>query len=414
MNNSSSQSKKAVIIGGCGHVGLPLGINFALVGIDTLLVDINQDSVDRVNSGDFPFVEEGGEEQLKKALDAGMRATTDERLCKDADIFVFVIGTPVDEHLNPKISDVFDIFKQYQQYFSNDSLVIMRSTLCPGTTEQLYHVLQEMDKDVGIAFCPERVAEGVALEETRSLPQIVSAFDDKSFQAAYDVFSLLAPAIIRLTPLEAELTKLMTNSWRYLEFAIANQFYMIAESNDIDFHRVYQAVTYEYPRAKGYKRPGFAAGPCLFKDTMQLASFYNHQFYLGHSAMLVNEGLASFVVQKAAKELGQSLQGKKVGILGMTFKADSDDIRESLSFRVKKALTFAGAKVQWHDPYLEDSMDLKEVLNTSDVVILCTPHSEYANLRFTKPFVDVWAYCKKPQVEIMPGYTDIKETKASK
>lgn len=139
--------------------------------------------------------------------------------------------------------------------------------------EHLHKRLQERRVDVKLAFCPERVAQGVALDEIDSLPQIVSAFDEESFQAAYELFSAMAPEIIRLLPMEAEMTKLMANCWRYLEFAIANQFYMIAEQNGVDFYRIYEAIRYKYPRAQGYKSPGLAAGPCLFKDTMQLASF---------------------------------------------------------------------------------------------------------------------------------------------
>ncbi len=341
-HHQALKNKNVAIVGGCGHVGLPLGVKFALAGAKTFLVDVNGQAVNRVNSGRFPFVENGGDAQLQQAISLGLKATLDPTVCSKADVIVFVIGTPVDEHLNPKISDVLKIFDMYQEYFAPGALVVMRSTLFPGTMEHLYKRLQERKVDVKLAFCPERVAQGVALDEIDSLPQIVSAFEEESFQAAYEVFAGLAPEIIRLAPLEAEMTKLMANCWRYLEFAIANQFYMIAEQNGVDFYRIYQAIRYDYPRAGGYKAPGLSAGPCLFKDTMQLASFFDHQFYMGHSAMLVNEGLASFMVDRAVQILDGSLWGKKVGLLGMTFKADNDDIRESLSFRVKKGLEFHG------------------------------------------------------------------------
>ncbi len=416
--------KSIAIIGGCGHVGLPLGVKFALAGARTTLVDIDSRAVDRVNSGNFPFVERGGDEQLKEALGKGLSATTDPGTCKECDVVVFVTGTPVDEHLNPKISDVLRIFDAYKRHFRPGTLVIMRSTLFPGTMEHLYNRVQESKTNVHLAFCPERVAQGVALDEIDNLPQIVSAFDDASFEAAYSVFGALAPEIIRLTPLEAEMTKLMANSWRYLEFAIANQFYMIAESNGVDFQRIYQAIRYKYPRAGGYKSPGLSAGPCLFKDTMQLASFFDHQFSMGHSAMLVNEGLASFMVTKAAQLIAgaegapnapaakpkgsgegrNEMWGRTVGILGLSFKADNDDIRESLSFRVKKACEFRGAKTLCHDPYLpEMSVPMEKLLSECEVVILCTPHGEYKSLKLKQPVVDVWAFFGKPELEILPG-----------
>lgn len=392
------------IIGGCGHVGLPLGVKFALAGLHTTLVDIDDAAINKVNSGIFPFLENGGDSQLKQALEKNLSATSDISTVKSSDVVVFVIGTPVDEHLNPKLSDVFKIFDSYSPFLKDDSLIIMRSTLFPGTMEHLYNRIKQTKLNVNLAFCPERVAQGYALDEIDSLPQIISAFDDKSFKLAYDVFSKLAPCIIKLNPLEAEITKLMANSWRYLEFAIANQFYMIAENSGVDFYKIYEAIRYKYPRASGYKSPGFAAGPCLFKDTMQLASFYDNKFGLGHSAMLVNEGLASHVADKAANQISSNkmdLWGKTVGILGMTFKANNDDIRESLSFKVKKDLEFRGARVVFNDPYLEGSTDINEIDSISDILILGTPHSIYRNHKFNKDVIDVWSFFSKPNLEVI-------------
>lgn len=408
---SDLQGKKVVVIGGCGHVGLPLGVKFALAGADTTLVDINKDAVDSVMNGNFPFLENGGDEQLHLALRMGLKASTEKSVCSGADIMVFVIGTPVDEHLNPKLSDVLKIFDAYREFFNSELLVVMRSTLFPGTMEHLNERLKAQGIKTKLAFCPERVSQGYALDEIDSLPQIVSSFDESSFQSAYEVFRCLAPSVIRLTPLEAEMTKLMANSWRYLEFAIANQFYMIAEQSGVDFYRVFDAIRYDYPRASGYKAPGFAAGPCLFKDTMQLASFFNNQFYLGHSAMLVNEGLAEFTVAKVTNCLEGNLWGKTVGLLGMAFKPDNDDIRESLSFRVKKALEFAGANVLWHDPYLADSAELDQVLAQSEAIIMCTPHKAYRTINFNCPVVDVWGVSGRPQLEVLPGTESVEKVR---
>ncbi len=403
MKHKKPGSLKVAVIGGCGHVGLPLGVKFALAGCQTVLVDLSEKAVAGVNAGHFPFVEKDGDRQLREALAKGLRATCTPAACADADVLIFVIGTPVDEHLNPKISDVLRVFDSYAQYFNPGTLVVMRSTLFPGTMEHLYNRTKHHGMKLKLAFCPERVAQGVALEEIDNLPQIVSAFEQESFEAAYDLFARIAPEIIRLTPLEAEMTKLMANSWRYLEFAIANQFYMIAEANGVDFYRIYQAVRHDYPRAAGYKTPGFAAGPCLFKDTMQLASFFDHQFYMGHAAMLVNEGLAGFAVEKTCRALGGALWGRTVGLLGMGFKANNDDIRESLSFRVKKGLEFQGAAVLWHDPFLEGSTSLSEIMDACDAYVLGTPHREYLGLTFKKPMIDVWGIYNQPQLEILPG-----------
>jgi UDP-N-acetyl-D-mannosaminuronic acid dehydrogenase len=383
-------------------VGLPLGVRFAQAGAGVLLLDINRQAVEMVNRGRFPFLEKGGEKELRAALAGGMRAVSDPAAGRGADAYIIVTGTPVDEHLNPKLDDVLKVFDIYKEYFRPGSLVIMRSTLFPGTMDYLRRRLARERIKIKLAFCPERVAQGAALEEISSLPQIVSAFDEKSFRAACKLFARIAPAIIRLAPLEAELAKLMTNAWRYLEFAIANQFYIIAESNGVDFHKIFEAMRYEYPRSRGYKSPGFTAGPCLFKDTMQLASYFEHQFYLGHSAMLVNEGLAMFAVKRAGELLG-GLKNKTIGLLGMSFKAGNDDTRESLSFRVKKTLEFQGASVIFHDPYVAGGVPLSCLVTRADALILCTPHAEYARLKTNKPVVDIWGFIKKTQVAILPG-----------
>lgn len=396
-------SVKVAIVGGCGHVGLPLGVKFALAGADTKLVDVDAKAIQTVNSGRFPFLELGGDAQLQDALKMRLEATNDPKACTGADVVVFVIGTPVDEHLNPKISDVLRIFDSYREYLTPGTLIIMRSTLFPGTMEHLQQRVRASGLDVKLAFCPERVSQGYALDEIDSLPQIISSFDEPSFEAAYRIFRELAPDVIRLTPLEAEMTKLMANSWRYLEFAIANQMYMIAEANGVDFYKIFQAIRYKYPRASGYKSPGFAAGPCLFKDTMQLASYFDHQFTMGHSAMLVNEGLATFVVNKAKAAAGGNLWNRTVGVLGLAFKANNDDIRESLSFRVRKGLEFHGAQVLCHDPFLPQFNSLEEVCGRSDVLVLCTPHKQYQALKHRQPVVDVWGFYSQPELEVLPG-----------
>lgn len=399
---SDMNSKTVAIIGGCGHVGLPLGVKIAFAGLRTILIDKNEKAVKTVNSGKFPFLEKGGEQQLSHALRLGLEATSDPKECSHADVVVFVTGTPIDEHLNPIISDVFDIFDSYTKYIKPSSLVIMRSTLFPGTMEHLYLRIKQQGLNLHLAFCPERVAQGYALDEMDSLPQIVSAFDSASFNAAYEVFAKISPEIIKLTPTEAEMAKLMANSWRYLEFAIANQFYLIAEKSGVDFYKIFKAIKHNYRRANTYKSPGFSAGPCLFKDTMQLASYYDNQFYIGHAAMLINEGLASFAIDKAEEKVGGHLWGKTLAILGLAFKADNDDTRDSLSFKLRKYAEFRGAKVLLHDPYISPGK-LEDIIAKSDIVILATPHKEYTNFKCPKPFIDVWGVWQQTELEILPG-----------
>jgi UDP-N-acetyl-D-mannosaminuronic acid dehydrogenase len=259
-------------------------------------------------------------------------------------------------------------------------------------TEKLRNWLREQGKNVEVAFCPERIAEGFAMEELQSLPQIVSSFSERGVQRATELFQPLTKHIIAVPPIEAELAKLFSNVWRYLKFAAANQFFMIANDHGADFYRIHHAMTTNYERCRDLPKPGFAAGPCLFKDTMQLAAFNNNNFYLGHSAMLVNEGLPNYIVQCIKRT--HDLSRKTVGILGMAFKADVDDKRSSLSYKLKKILSFEAKKVLCSDLYIEESgfVSTEELLRDSDVIIVGAPHREYRTLRFPadKIVVDVW------------------------
>ena len=402
MQNSSPV--RVAIVGGCGHVGLPLGIVIASnAQYDVTLVDINQEAVNRVNQGEMHFIEEGGPEALKSVIGKTLRATTQVSAVQAAEYVIFVTGTPVDEHLNPRVSDLLKIITHYLPYLNLKQTVILRSTVYPGSTQSVFKMLSEKVPGIRLAFCPERVAQGLAITEIKHLPQIISAFNIESEESAVRLFGSIASEIIRLTPEEAELTKLFANGWRYLQFAIANQFYMMTESCGIDFQRVYQALTYHYPRAKDFAGPGFTAGPCLFKDTMQLAAFHNNHFFMGHAAMLINEGLPNFIVQQLTLKM-KDLAGKKIGLLGMAFKPNNDDTRESLSYKVKKILESRLAVVLDTDRYQASHSKLQTILRNADGFILGVPHREYSSLDLQgKPFVDCWGYWNgKPNLQQSP------------
>ena len=382
-------TKKICIIGGCGHVGIPLGLAFASKGKDVALVDVNPMAVEAMNAGKLPFKEEGAEALLKAHIGRNLCATADAAAVSKQDVVVFVTGTPVDEHLNPKIHDVVKVLDAYLPLLSKRQLIVLRSTIFPGVTRIVEEKLKAKLGVANLAFCPERIVQGKGIEEIFNLPQLVSGVNKKAENAAAELFASIAPKIIRIKPEEAELAKLMTNAWRYLEFAIANQFYMMVEKQGLDFYRILEAMKEDYPRAKHFARAGLAAGPCLFKDTMQLSAFHSNEFFLGHSAMLVNEGLPNFLVSQLEAKMGP-LKGKKIGIMGLAFKADNDDIRESLSFKVKKLLEMKMAEVLVTDEYVPGTMPLKRFLKDADGVILGVPHSDYRKLKVKKPFVDCW------------------------
>jgi len=253
------------------------------------------------------------------------------------------------------------------------------------------HVLGE-GKDWHLAYCPERIVQGYAVQELEKLPQIVAGFSEYAIEQASELFNKIASKIIKSTMGEAELVKLYSNSWRYIQFAIANQFYMIANDFGEDYDQIRDIMIDGYDRAKGLPSAGFAAGPCLVKDTMQLASFNNNQFLLGQAAMNVNEGLPNYIVNNLKKE--HDLDKKTVGILGMAFKADVDDTRDSLSYKLGKLLRFEGAKVLYSDEFANnpDFSSINNLIKFSDIIIIGAPHSIYKGLLIPDNIkvVDLW------------------------
>jgi len=379
------------VVGGCGRVGLPLGIALASRGLSVVLYDIDAAAVGQVNAGAMPFAEEGATTALADALAAEkLRATTDAAAVGLADALIVVVGTPVDEHLNPDLGAVPRAIERCVEHLRDGQLVVLRSTVYPGVTALTEKLLAAKGLTVDVAFCPERIAEGRAMTELFTLPQIVAARTSAALDRAEALFRNLTGSIVRLEPEEAELAKLFTNTWRYLKFAAANQFWMMANDFGLDFARIQQAVVHDYPRAADLPMPGFAAGPCLLKDTMQLAAFNRNNFVLGHSAMLINEGLPLYLVSKLEDRF--DLAGLSVGILGMAFKGGSDDTRDSLAYKLKKILTLKARETLCTDPYVTDDrlLPLDDVLKRADLLVIAAPHPSYAALETDKPLVDMW------------------------
>ncbi|MBI2704864.1 MAG: nucleotide sugar dehydrogenase [Actinobacteria bacterium] len=379
-------------MGGCGRAGLPLGITLAHEGLPTVLVDINQSAVDLVNQGLVPFAENGAAEMLEDTVGTTLRATTDAKAVADVEFVIIVIGTPVDEHLNPDPQAVTRAIEAFADHLRDGQCLILRSTLYPGVTELVRQLIDRLGLQIDVAFCPERIAEGKAMTELYELPQIVAARTDAAAARAEGLFRHLTDKIIFLNPEEAELAKLFTNTWRYIRFAIANQLFMIANDHGLDYERIRSAMRDDYPRAADLPAAGFAAGPCLFKDTMQLAAFNNNGFTLGHSAMMVNEGLPLYVVARMEERFGK-LTDKTVGILGMAFKSESDDRRSSLSYKLKRILGFRAAQVLTTDPHVTNDphlFALDDVLEQSDLIVIGTPHEAYRSLKTSLPVIDVW------------------------
>lgn len=373
-------TRDAVVVGGCGHVGLPLAIALASRGATVAVYDTNAHAVGEVLSGRMPFAEPAAAAPLGRALAAGsLTATTDAAVVSTAQSVLIVTGGPPDVGLAGVCA-----------YLLSGQLLVLRSTLRPGGTARAEKLCADLGLDCDVAYCPERIAEGRAMSELFELPQLVGSRSQAGLDRAARLFRLITPTVVSMSPEEAELAKLYANAWRYVSFAVANQFYAIANDQGLDYEWIRQCTTAGYERGADLPRAGFAAGPCLPKDTAALADAHPG-FSLGRAALAANEGLADYLVTRLDRRYG--LAGMCVGILGMAFKAGSDDTRHSLSYRLKELLAERGARVLCTDPLVGDDADLlplPEVLHRADLLVVATPQPEYRELHTDKPVADIW------------------------
>lgn len=389
------------VVGGAGHVGIPLVLSFAEAGMTVNINDLNEAALASLRAGKLPFIEHGAAPLLTKALANNRLVFTasPDGISRRGPVIV-TIGTPVDEFLNPVHGAVQRFFDGVLPHIADDQLLILRSTVYPGTTDWLDGHLKRLGRKNRVAFCPERVVQGYGIKELREMPQIVSGTTPEAEQEAADLFRRISPELVIVKPLEAEFAKLFNNAYRYIEFAATNQFYMISKQAGIDYQAVMKAMKHNYPRARSFPGPGFSAGPCLFKDTMQLAAYARNQFGIGHAAMQVNEGLVLQLVDDLRQ--AYDLPNMTVGLLGMAFKAEIDDTRASLSYKLKRTLQMCAKEVLTTDPFVTTDatiLPLNQVVDRSDILILCTPHSAYADADLKgKPVVDVWGFLKSGNI----------------
>ena len=391
----TSSRYDACVVGGAGHVGAPLAILLAKTGLRVLIHDVNRRAMDRIAEGELPFMERGGTELLQQALESGLLSfSTDPADVANIHHVVVTIGTPVDEFQNPELRAVTRCVDALIPFLTDDQTLILRSTVFPGVTEFLGRYLEARGRRPRIAFCPERVVQGLAIEEMQALPQIVSGLTPEAEDSGAELFSRFAPKIVRMVVMEAEFAKLFANAYRYLQFAAANQFYMMVDAVGLDCHRLMRALKEDYPRLQDLPTPGLAAGPCLYKDTLQLAAFAKNQFALGYAALQINEGMPAYIVSRLAANY--PLDKMTVGLLGMAFKAESDDMRASLSYKLKKLLQMVAGNVVTADPFVNDDRELvpvDEVIAASDVLVLCVPHQAYRNLDLRgRAVLDIWGF----------------------
>ena len=392
MNNKRNIS----VIGGAGHVGFALGLVLSSKGFNVSLIDKHKENIKKINSGKIPFLEENSKQLLKSMIRKKKIYATNklEEVIKSKYIII-CIGTPVNKQLNPNLKNFINFFRQLKKFLKRDQIVIIRSSIYPGTCNKIYKIIKS--KCNNLSYCPERIVQGKAISELPKLPQLVSGKSEIAISESKNLFKMICKKIIHTKVIEAELIKLFSNAYRYINFSISNQFYMLCQNLNLNFFKIRNIMRDGYTRNANIPMSGFTSGPCLLKDTMQLSSFYDHNFLLGHSAMSINEGIPKFILNKLEKKL--NLKKKTVGVLGLTFKAETDDIRDSLSIKLLKLLKSKKIKTLQSDEYFKsrENISKKDLVKKSDIIIVSTPHKAYKNLKISKNkiVVDIWGLIDK-------------------
>ncbi|MBU2639826.1 MAG: nucleotide sugar dehydrogenase [Nanoarchaeota archaeon] len=369
---------KRISIFGIGRVGLPLALVFADKGCKVIGMDIDKEKLEIIKQGKMPFLERGAEELLKKHINNNFLITSSvEESVKNSEYIILTLGTPVDEHMNPIFSQIEGAINEILPHLKQGQTIILRSTVSPETTEYLKGYIEKktefhIGKNLYLAFCPERIAEGYSIEEIPEIPQLIGALDNESIRKAEELFKIITEKTIKSDARSVEIAKLYCNMYRYIDFAIANEFMMIAQSFDRDIYEIVNLVNKDYKRS-GLKQPGLAGGPCLYKDGFFLINKtpYNE---LISTAWKINETVPAYLIDRISKK--RNIKNAKVVILGLAFKKNIDDPRNSLSYKAKKIFKNEGAEVYTHDPYIEPE-DLDKKLKDADIVMLTTNHDYY-------------------------------------
>ena len=379
------------IIGGSGHVGFPLGLVFSSSGFKVKLIDKNQKNNNLINSGVNPYLEEGSKKLLVKMIKLKrIFATKQIEHIKTSKFIIICLGTPIDNKLKPKIKDFLKFFHLLKKYINKDQIIIIRSSVYPGISEKVYKIIKNKNKN--LSYCPERIVQGKSLIELPKISQLIAGKNNKAINESANLFKKICKKIIKVSIIEAELVKLFSNAYRYVHFAISNQFFMICKNNNLNFFKIRDIMKDGYHRNAHIPMSGFTAGPCLLKDTMQLSSFFNNNFSLGHAAMKVNQEMPEFIIKNLSKKI--NLKGKTIGLLGLSFKGESDDIRDSLSIKLLKYLKRKKIKTFYSDEFYKMSGNLKkkDLIKKSNIIIICAPHKAYKKLQIPKNkiIIDVW------------------------
>lgn len=408
------KNKQATIcILGLGRVGLPFASVLATRGLKVIGIDIKKDILTSVKNSKSPFYDPALQETLEKALKSGNLEVDSnlKSLTEPIDIVVVTVGTPNTVDHSVDYSQLYSALDEICELDLLGKMIIMRSTMPVGSTLDIVKPFLEYKSnliagtDFGLAVCPERILEGQAIKEIHELPEIVGGVNKISNDIATELFLIINPKkdILYTSPSGAELVKLYANIYRYISFALSNEFAIWAEKYSLDAAELIRIANYNYPRSN-IPIPGFVGGPCLSKDGTFLDN--NTTFAsITSTAWKLNESIPHHIVQNLKKVSG-TLFNKRVTVLGIAFKAGSDDTRNSPSVKLVEILRSLGAEVLIHDPFVKGTLNLSEALNHPDIIVIATNHKDFNEKKEdmkksgAKLIYDVWSMFKD---EDFPG-----------
>ncbi|MGI8596767.1 MAG: nucleotide sugar dehydrogenase [Thermoleophilaceae bacterium] len=407
MSESSAPERADVAVVGLGRVGLPLALSFADRGLTVIGVERDPAVLESVRAAQMPFHETGTQEVLDRvSRDGRLSLTRQVTDAAAADHVVLTLGTPAFAQIEIDVSQVRAVLDELLPALRPGHVLTLRSTVGPGTTEWVAGYLEQrsglrVGEDVFVAHVPERIAENHFLEEIATLPCIVGGVGEASTERAAELFAAFGTEIVRTTPVQAELAKIWTNILRYANFALPNLLMMNCEQYDANVFEVVDLINRDYPRG-GIASPGLTAGTCLRKDFA-----FSEERSSAPGMLLavsrVHETVPLFLVEGLKRRLGGSLRDRRVAVLGLTFKRDSDDTRDSLSYKLVRLLERELAVVSQHDPFVPaESEPLEDALSGADAVLVATNHSAYEGLVDRVPagavLIDPWNVTGSGQV----------------
>ena len=387
----SVSEKHISIIGGAGHVGLPLGLAFASKNFKVHLIDTNEKNLSLISNNEMPFFEIGAKNVLKKINKKKLfYYETNLQNLNASKYIIICIGTPINSKLKPDLKSFYSLIRKLKSKIKKDQILIVRSSVLPGTNEKIKEILK--NKNNNIVYGPERIVQSKSLIELPKLPQILSSEKQAAFLKSKNLFRKITKVIIKTTILEAELIKLYSNANRYINFAIANQLYTLSHIHNLNFKRIRDIMQLGYERNLNLTKAGLTAGPCLVKDTMQLKYFTKNNFELGFAAMKINERIPDIIIEKLKKIKNYKL--KKIGVLGLAFKGETDDVRDSLAIKLLEKLKKLNLNILQSDEYFKNKKNISKtnLIKHSDIIIIGAPHNAYKRIKISnkKRIIDIW------------------------